>query len=79
MEYKNISYQNSLGSNPWMGRKAFGPVCCVMHAKEPSELIKREGVHPSVPGLINSIAPQHLVNHYMVLCKSSWSLLIIQT
>ena len=57
-----------------MGRKAVGPVCCVMHVKEPSALniAKEKGVRPSVAGLIDS-APQHLVNHYMVLCERSRS------
>ena len=42
-----------MGSNPgltrnhncfvlWMGRKAVGPVCCVMHVQEPRTLIMKE-------------------------------------
>ena len=31
----------------WMGRKAVGPVCCVMHVKEPRTLIvKEKGLAP---------------------------------
>ena len=31
----------------WMGRKAVGPVCCVMHIKEPRTLIvKEKGLAP---------------------------------
>ena len=34
-----------------MGRKAIGPVCCVMHVKEPRTLIvKEKGLAPSVSG-----------------------------
>ena len=35
----------------WMGRKAVGPVCCVMYIKEPRTLIvKEKGACPSVSG-----------------------------
>ena len=59
-----------------MGRKAVGHVCCVTHAKEPSARLisKREGIRPDVTGWIGRlqhIAPQHLVNHNIVLCKRS--------
>ena len=33
-----------------MGRKAVGPVCCVMHVKEPSTLIVKEKGRPGVSG-----------------------------
>ena len=38
-----------------MGRKAVGPVCCVIYIQQPVHLSKREGVRPGVPGLIGSI------------------------
>ena len=35
-----------------MGRKAVGPVCCVMHVKEPRTLIvKEKGACPGVSGI----------------------------
>ena len=57
-----------------MGRKAVGPVCCVMHVKEPSALIEKRRGSPRCSWFDwQHIAPQHLVNHYMVLCKRSRS------
>ena len=40
-----VSLSKTLNHNcfvVWMGRKAVGPVCCVMHVKEPSTLIVKE-------------------------------------
>ena len=35
-----------------MGRKAVGPVCCVMHVKEPMTLIvKEKGACPGIYGM----------------------------
>ena len=57
-----------------MGRKAVGPVCCVTHVKEPSALIEKRRGSPRCSWFDwQHIAPQHLVNHYMVLCKRSRS------
>ena len=51
-----VSLSKTLNHNCFvlrMGRKAVGPVCCVMHVKEPSTLIViREGVCPGVSGLV---------------------------
>ncbi len=61
-----------------MGRKAIGPVCCVMHEKEPSALIEKRRDPPRCSWFDwLHIAPQHLVKHYMVLCKGIG--LILQT
>ena len=48
-----------------MGQKATGPVCYVTHVKEPSAVIKKRR------GWFDwqRIVQQHIVNHYMVLCK----------
>ncbi len=49
---------------------AIGPVYCVMHVKEPSALIEKRRGSPQCSWFDwLHIAPQHLVNHYMVLCK----------
>ncbi len=53
-----------------MGRKAVGPVCCVMLVKEPSALVvKRRGSPLCSWFEWLHIAPQHHVNHYRVLCR----------
>ncbi len=53
-----------------MGRKAVGPVCCVTHVQEPSALIAKRRGSPRWSWFDwLHIAPQHLVNQYMVLCK----------
>ncbi len=53
-----------------MGRKAVGLVCCVTHVKEPSSLIEKRRGPPRCSWFDwQHIAPQHLVNHYMVLCE----------
>ena len=57
-----------------MGRKAIGPVCCVINVKEPSALIEKRRGSPRCCWFDwQNIAPQLLVNHYMVLCKRSRS------
>ncbi len=63
-----------------MGRKAVGPVCCVTHVKEPSALIEKSRGPPQCSRFDwLHIAPQHLVNHYMVLCKGVGLIVILQT
>ena len=55
-----------------MGRKVVGPVCCVTRVKEPSALIEnRMGATRCSWSDWQHIAPQYLVNHYMVLYKRS--------
>ncbi len=67
-----------IASSFWMGRKAVAPVCCVTHEKEPSALIeKRRGLPRCSWFDWQHNAPQHLVNHYKVLCKGVG--LILQT
>ncbi len=56
-----------------MGRKAVGPVCCVTHVKEPSALIVKRRSPPRCSWFVwLHIAPQHLVNHYMVVRETQW-------
>ena len=55
----------SLSKTLWMGRKAVGPVCCVMHVKEPT--IKRRGLPRCFWFGWLQIAAHHLVNPYKVL------------
>ena len=44
-------------------------MCCEMHGKEPSALFEKEKGFALVSRFYwLHIAPQHLVNHYMVLC-----------
>ena len=49
-----VSLSKTLNHNCFvlrMGRKAVGPVCCVMHVKEPRTLIvKEKGACPGVSG-----------------------------
>ena len=50
-----VSLSKTLNHNCFvlrMGRKAVGPVCCVMHVKEPRDTYrKREGACPGVSGM----------------------------
>ena len=57
-----------------MGRKAVGPMCCVMHVKEPNALIEKRRGSPrcSLFDRVN-IMPQHLLNDCMVLCTTKRS------
>ena len=56
-----------------MGREAIGPVCCITHVNKTSAS-KREGVGPGVPGFDwQHVAPQHVVNHAMVLSNKEVS------
>ena len=50
-----------------MGQKAVGPICCVMHVKEPCALIEKMRCLPQCFWFDRlHIAPQHLENHYIV-------------
>ena len=66
-----VSLSKTLNHNCFvlrMGRKAVGPVCCVMHVKEPSTLIvKRRGLPRCFWLGWLQIVPLHLVNPYKVL------------
>ena len=57
-----------------MGRKVIGPLCCVMHVKEPRHLSQGGGVRPMVfwNSLLH-IVPQHIVKlSGRVLNSISW-------
>ena len=57
-----------------MGCNAAGPVICVTHVKEPKALIEKRRGSPQCSWFDwLHIAPQHLVNHSLVLCKESRS------
>ena len=49
-----VSLSKTLNHNCFvlrMGRKAVGPVCCVMHVKEPrTPIVKEKGACPGVSG-----------------------------
>ncbi len=76
-----VSLSNTLNHDCFvlrMGRKAVGPVCCVTRVKESSALIEKRRGSPWCSWFDwLHIAPQHLVNLYMVLCKGIG--LILQT
>ena len=58
----------------WMGRKAVGPVCCVMHVKEPRTLIvKGKGLAP----VFLDSQLEHPAGWICVLYKSSVLLLLL--
>ena len=72
-----VFHQKSVGSSPGLGtcvlkqdtassirtgRKAVGPVCCVIQ-------VKKNTVHLPFALVSAGIVPQHLVNRYMVLCN----------
>ena len=66
-EKKTFSKITIKQKDKWL--EAVGPMCCVMHEKEPSALIKKgRGSHRCSWSDWLRSAPQHLANHYMVLC-----------
>ena len=63
-----------------MGLKSVGSVCCVTHIKEPNALDEKKRGSPRCSWLDwRHIAPQHLVNHYMVLTIRSHVPLTLQS
>ena len=61
----------------WMGRKAVGPVCCVMHVKEPRTLIvKEKGACPGVSGFA-PWAPSRVYYYYYYYYYSTSMLSLI--
>ena len=65
----------NIGLYPWNSSNLFSPtsikiLCCVLHVKEPSALIiGRKDLLWFYWFDQQHIALQHLVNHYIVLCK----------
>ena len=68
-----VSLSKTLNHNCFvlrMGRKAVGPVCYVMHVKEPRTLnVKEKGACPGVSGLTAN-APKSTLSMFRVSCNA---------